>query len=295
MKGRKVGGGGGEEGGNRRNKGKSFIVERRKVHFSFFRKKEPFVETNISAFLLLSSFSLFPSPLIQKQNKNVSPRTISRVISIVPTVPSRSGRIVDISTGARNGEEGGRREGGGGGGTGAGAGKKTYRYTCICVCDNVRIRMCVCVYGRMYQRHANRREQHVRMVRRSSRDCAWRSVAALVLPLRRPTPRRSHPTTSPATIAHRRGPSWSSLTRMVHPQTLRNLPSSSARFSLFPSLRIVSSSPPPLSVSLSFPFRFSSFPFSLSLSSIRRSRLPRLVLVLVPLLGCLVFLIIVLN
>lgn len=148
----------------------------------------------------------------------------------------------------------------------------------------------------MYQRHANRREQHVRMVRRSSRDCAWRSVAALVLPLRRPTPRRSHPTTSPATIAHRRGPSWSSLTRMVHPQTLRNLPSSSARFSLFPSLRIVSSSPPPLSVSLSFPFRFSSFPFSLSLSSIRRSRLFRgLVLVLVPLLGCLVFLIIVLN
>lgn len=53
---------------------------------------------------------------------------------------------------------------------------------------------------------------------------------------------------------------------------------------------VVSSSPPPLSVSLSFPFRFSSFPFSLSLSSIRRSRLFRgLVLVLVPLLGCLVF------
>ena len=117
-------------------------MERRKVHFSFFPKRKPFVETNISAFLLLSSFSLFPSPLIQKQNKNVSPRTISRVISIVPTVPSRSGRIVDISTGARNGEEGGRREGGGGGGTGAGAGKKTYRYTCICVCDNVRM----CVY-----------------------------------------------------------------------------------------------------------------------------------------------------
>lgn len=49
------------------------------------------------------------------------------------------------------------------------------------------------------------------MGRRSSRDCACRSVAALVLPLRRPTRRRYYPTTSPATIAHRRGLSWSSL------------------------------------------------------------------------------------
>lgn len=155
--------------------------------------------------------------------------------------------------------------------------------------------MCVCVYGRMYQRHANRREQHVRMVRRSSRDCAWRSVAALVLPLRRPTPRRSHPTTSPATIAHRRGPSWSSLTRMVHPQTLRNLPSSSARFSLFPSLRRVFFPSPSFRVPFfSVPLLFLSF-LSLSLFDPPLSIVPRLVLVLVPLLGCLVFLIIVLN
>lgn len=59
------------------------------------------------------------------------------------------------------------------------------------------------------------------MRRRSSRDCACRSVAALVLPLRRPTRRRCHPTTKPATIA----PPWRTilvLTRMVHPRTLRN-------------------------------------------------------------------------
>lgn len=64
------------------------------------------------------------------------------------------------------------------------------------------------------------REQHVHMGRRSRRDCACQGVAALVLPLRRPTYRRSHPTTSarPAspTAEDHPGPHADG----VHPQTL---------------------------------------------------------------------------
>lgn len=89
-----------------------------------------------------------------------------------------------------------------------------------------------------------------------------------------PPPRRLP---SPTVEDHPRSLGWFTLkpsgTYLRHPRdSLSSLP-------------FVSSSPPPLSVSLSFPSRFSSF-LCLSLSSIRCFRLLHLVLVL--LLGCLV-------